>query len=49
MSLKKDKKDNKLSPKYYGSYKMLQNIGAVAYKLSFLHLPEYTQFFMFHA
>jgi hypothetical protein len=36
MSLKKDKKDNKLSPKYYGPYKVLQNIGTMAYKLEFL-------------
>ena len=33
MSLKKYKKDNKLSPKYYGSYKVLQKIGTMAYKL----------------
>src|SRR5277367_2864096 len=33
MSLKQAKKDNKLSPKYYGSYKVLQNIGTMAYKL----------------
>jgi len=33
MSLKKAKKDNKLSPKYYGPYNMLQNIGTMAYKL----------------
>ena len=26
-------KDNKLSPKYYGSYKVLQKIGAMTYKL----------------
>ena len=33
MSLKQAKKDNKLSPKYYGPYKMLQNIGTMEYKL----------------
>ena len=33
MSLKKDKKDNRLSPKYYGAYKVLQKIGTMAYKL----------------
>ena len=36
MSLKKAKKDNKLSPKYYGSYKVLQKIGTMAYKLELL-------------
>ena len=34
MSLKNTKKDNKLSPKYYSPYKVLQNIGgSMAYKL----------------
>ena len=33
MSLKQAKKDNKLSPKYYGPYKVLQNIGTMPYKL----------------
>ena len=35
MSLKKPKKDNKLSKNYYGPYKVLQNIGTMAYKLEF--------------
>ena len=33
MSLKQAKKDSKLSPKYYGSYKVLQKIGTMAYRL----------------
>jgi hypothetical protein len=33
MSLKQSKKDNKLSPKYYGPYKLLQKIGTMTYKL----------------
>ena len=33
MSLKQANKDNKLSPKYYCPYKVLQNIGTMAYKL----------------
>lgn len=32
----KQQKDNKLAPKYYGSYKMLQRIGSMAYKLELL-------------
>jgi len=36
MSLMQDKKDNKLSPKNYGPYEMLQKIRTVAYKLELL-------------
>ena len=35
MSLKQAKKDNKLLPKYYGLYKVLQNIDTTTYKLEF--------------
>ena len=43
MSLKQAKKDNKLSPMYDGPYKVLQNIGTMAYKMdrptsSWMHL-----------
>ena len=40
MSLRNTKKDNKLSPKYYGPYKVLQNIGSMTYKLE---LPASSQ------
>jgi hypothetical protein len=36
MSLKIAKKDNKLSPKYYGSYKVLQKAGTMTYKLELI-------------
>ena len=40
ISLKKAKKDNKLSPKYYDPYKVFQNIVTMAYKLE---LPTSSQ------
>ena len=40
MFLKQAKKDNKLLPKYYGPYKVLQNIGTMAYKFE---LPASSQ------
>ena len=36
MYLKQAKKDNKLSPKYYGPDKVLQKIGTTIYKLELL-------------
>ena len=45
MSLKKAKKDNKLSPKYYGPYKVLQKIGTMAYKLEMLASSRVHPFF----
>jgi hypothetical protein len=39
MSLEKQKKDNKLAPKYYGPCKVLQRIGSMLYKLE---LPPYS-------
>ena len=36
MALKQANKDNKLSPKYYGPYKVLQKIGNITYKLELL-------------
>ena len=35
MSLQNDNKDNKLSPNYYGPYKVLNNIGTMEYKFDF--------------
>jgi hypothetical protein len=47
MSPKKQKKDNKLTPKYYGPYKVLQRIEIMAYKLN---LPPYSHVYpIFHA
>ena len=40
MSLKQANKDNKLPPKYYGPYKVLQKIGTMTYKLE---LPTYSR------
>ena len=40
ISIKQQKKNNKLSPRYYGPYQIMQNIGSVAYKLE---LPPTTK------
>ena len=45
MSLKEANKDNKLSPKYYGPYKVLQNIGTMTYKLELLDSSQLHLFF----
>ena len=47
MSLKNTKKDNKLSPKYYGPCKMLQNIVVWPTNWNYLHLHKSIQFSMF--
>ena len=39
-SIKQQKKNNKLSPKYYGPYQIMQKIGSVAYNLE---LPPTTK------
>ena len=38
--MKQQKKNNKLSPRYYGPYQIMQKIGSVAYKLE---LPPTTK------
>ena len=45
MYLGKSKKHNKLSPNYYGPYKVLQKIGTMAYKLE---LPTSRVHLVFH-
>ena len=40
ISMKQQKKNNKLSPRYYGPYQIMQKIGSIAYKLE---LPPTTK------
>ena len=40
ISIKQQKKNNKLSPRYYGPYQIMKKIGSVAYKLE---LPQTTK------
>ena len=48
MSLKQAKKDYKLSQKYHGRYKVLQNIGTMAYKLELPASSQVHTVSMFH-
>jgi hypothetical protein len=46
MCLKQKNKDNKLAPKYYGPYKVLQRIGSMHYKLELP--PSSCVYIVFH-